>query len=107
MLIVVNDNQECVFLCDLRQDQIDQIRQSIMAARRCEFQAMRELALDLSIGILCIHSELVLVMGWDEVTFLMAVMIDSATQKVTREKASLINEINQALTCAVEMGICG
>lgn len=105
MIIIVNDDPQAVFIVDFTAAFYDQIRLSIMAAQNCDFQQMRELASDLKVGVRTIDKEPVMCLGWDEVTFLMAVMVNAATEKVTRDSAKVIDEINQALTCAVEMGM--
>jgi len=44
-------------------------------------------------------------MGWDGVTFLMAVMVHIATEEIRLYNSKIIHEILEALTCALEMAI--
>lgn len=107
MVVVVIDTLDCIALCGLRPDQYDQIRLCVMAAQECGLPAIEELAIELHIQVRCCCDEPVpyLVMGWNEVTFLMTIMINAATEKVTRQNARLLNEIIEGLTCAVIMGV--
>uniref|UniRef100_A0A6M3KNP3 Uncharacterized protein n=1 Tax=viral metagenome TaxID=1070528 RepID=A0A6M3KNP3_9ZZZZ len=106
MIIGVIDRLQLTFLCDMPASIYVRISKSITAARNCDFKSMRDMANELNIRVLCFNKKgPVLVMGWDEVTYLMVVMIDAATDKVTRQAANEINAIVEALTCAVEMGI--
>ena len=103
MLIIV-DNNRGIFLLDMTPEHCDQIRLSILAARECGFRAVMELAEDLNIKVRATKSHTILQMDWNEVTILFAVMTYQATEKITRQNARVLDEIVEALTCAMEMG---
>lgn len=103
MIVISCKRRNCVFLCGLRADQYDQIRLSVMAAQECELESIRELAIDLRIGVLCFSSGTVLAIGWGDLPFLICVMVHAATEKMPRQKAKLIYEIIEGLTCAIDM----
>ena len=102
-MIVINIRDN-IYLCDMKPDMYDQIRLSIMAARECGFVAMEELADDFKIRVLYMKGVgSILQMGWDELTYLMAVMVQIATKEMRAYNSKLIHEILKALTCALEM----
>lgn len=103
-MLVINMKNN-VYLCDIKPEMYDQIRLGIMAARECGFVAMEELASDFKIKVLYMKRVgPILLMGWDELTCLMAVM-HIATGEMRSFSARLINEILKALTCALEMAV--
>lgn len=102
MLVIEIDRKKCVFLCGLTGDHIEQVRLSIIAAMECDIEAMRELAIDLHVGVLCFYSEIVLVIDRHDIVFLMVIMIHTATEKMIRHNARLLNEIIEGLARAVK-----
>ena len=106
MIIAVIDRLHLTILCDMPTSIYIRIRNSIIEARNCDSKSMRELASELDIFVMCFKKTgPVLVMGWDEVTYLMVVMIEAVNPKIERQAAKEINAIVEALTCAMEMGI--
>ena len=103
IVITIRDN---VYLCDMSDQQYDQARLSIMAARECGFKPMEELAGDFKIRVLYMRGVgPILQMDWDELMFLMAVMVHIAEEEMRSYNSRLIHEILNALTCALEMAL--
>lgn len=101
IIITIRDN---VYLCDMEPEQYDQIRLSVIAAHECGFKPMEELAVDFKIRVLYMKDVgPILQMDWDELTFLMAVMVHMSTEEMRSYNSRLIDEVLNALTCALEM----
>ncbi len=116
MIIRVDDNRG-IFLCGLTPEQCKQLRLSILAARECSYKGLSELANDLRIRVRSFPEEMDpetgiidkyyhdIQLNWEEITFLMVVMVNQATNRVTRDSARSIYEITEGLTCAMDMGL--
>lgn len=102
-IIVIREN---IYLCDMEPEICDQIRLSIMAARKCGFVPMEGLANKIKIAVLWSRETgTILKMGRDGVTYLTAVMVHIAREEMRSYNSRIIHEILEALTCAMEMAI--
>lgn len=104
--MIVITIRENIYLCDMSAQQYDQIRLSVIAAQECGFKPMEELAVDFKIRVLYMKDVgLILQMGWDELKFLMAVMVHISTEEMRSYNSRLIHEVLNALSCALEMAL--
>ena len=73
MTIIKFTGQRCVYLCGLEPTEYDQVRLDIMAAQECDCELLRELAIELHVGVLLMHSQPILVIGIADIPLLMAI----------------------------------